>query len=106
MENHRRFAGEGLAFAVALLLLSALATGGRAQDKPSIEIVPNIGHSDWVHSVAFSADGARALSGSTDNTLKLWDAASGRPTRSFEGHSSWVRPVAFLADGARVLSGS
>jgi len=31
------------------------------------------GHTDIVWSVAFSPDGARALSGSDDDTLKLWD---------------------------------
>src|SRR5262249_47382318 len=41
-----------------------------------------------------------------DNTLKLWDAASGALLRTFKGHSSWVRSVAFSPDGGRVLSGS
>jgi hypothetical protein len=64
------------------------------------------GHSSAVFSVAFSPDGARVLSGSKDNTIKLWDAVTGALIRTFEGHSSAVFSVAFSPDGARVLSGS
>jgi len=35
------------------------------------------GHSDSVFSVDFSADGKRIVSGSADNLVKIWDAASG-----------------------------
>ena len=31
------------------------------------------GHSDTVRSVSFSPDGRRIVSGSQDNTLKVWD---------------------------------
>ncbi len=36
------------------------------------------GHSDDVNSVAFSPDGRFALSGSRDDTLRLWDVKTGR----------------------------
>ncbi|MET0166214.1 MAG: WD40 repeat domain-containing protein, partial [Vicinamibacterales bacterium] len=77
-----------------------------AQDRPKIEIVPNIPHSLGVKSVAVSRDGTRLLSGSQDKTVKLWDAATGRLLRTFEGHSEAVTAVAFSPDGARLLSGS
>jgi WD40 repeat protein len=56
-----------------------------AQDKPKIEVVPQIGHPS-VSSAAFSPDGRHVLSGGGD--LKLWDAASGALLRTFEGHSA------------------
>ena len=74
--------------------------------KPKIEIVPQIPHSSFVSSVAFSPDGSRVLSGSHDNTVKLWDATTGALLRTFKGHAQRISSVAFSPDGARVLSGS
>jgi WD40 repeat protein len=37
-----------------------------------------VGHTTWVYAVAYSPDGSRIVSGSYDNTLKIWDANSGK----------------------------
>ena len=55
--------------------------------------------------MAVLADGRRALSGSEDQTLRLWDLETGAELRRFEGHESWVSSVTALADGRRALSG-
>jgi len=48
------------------------------------------GHSDSVCSVYLSKDSRWALSGSHDETAKLWDIVNGRCIYTFEGHSGWV----------------
>jgi hypothetical protein len=64
------------------------------------------GHANLVTSVAFAPDGRTALSGSGDNTLKLWDVATGKTMRTFTGHARSVTSVAFAPDGRTALSGS
>jgi WD40 repeat protein len=43
---------------------------------------------------------------SSDNTIKLWDTATGRETVTLKGHSKLVFSVAFSPDGNRIASGS
>ncbi len=62
------------------------------------------GHTDGVTAVAVLPDGRRALSGSLDHTLRLWDLETGK-SREFEGHTERVKALALLPDG-RALSGS
>jgi WD40 repeat protein len=64
------------------------------------------GHKDWVWAVAFSHDGRRALSGSKDATVRLWDMESLAALACLQGHEAEVVTVAFSADGKRALSGS
>ena len=35
------------------------------------------GHSDWVLSASYSADGTRIVSASLDRTVRVWDATTG-----------------------------
>ncbi len=64
------------------------------------------GHTNGVNSVAFSPDGKYMLSGSWDNTLKLWDFSKRTLIREYIGHTGGVRSVAFSPDGKYAVSGS
>ena len=55
--------------------------------------------------MVFSADGRRALSASSDGTLRLWDVRLGREIRVLRGHGGEVLSVALAADGKTALSG-
>jgi WD40 repeat protein len=52
----------------------------------------------------FSPDGQRIVTGSTDNTAKVWDAVSGKELLTLKGHSGHVECVAFTPDGQRILT--
>jgi hypothetical protein len=64
------------------------------------------GHTYWVIAVAITPDGRRAVSGSWDNTLRVWDLESGETIRILEGHTGRVSAMAITPDGRRVVSGS
>jgi WD40 repeat protein len=69
------------------------------------EVRRMLGHRKEVASVSLSHDGRRALSGSFDKTVRLWDVETGKELRSFEGHEDIVRAVALSPDGKQALSG-
>jgi WD40 repeat protein len=56
--------------------------------------------------VAFSPDGKRLASAGRDQTVKVWDVASGQETLTLKGHTDWVTSVAFSPDGMRLASAS
>ena len=59
-----------------------------------------------MYSVAFSTDGRLVVSGSKDETVRLWDTATGTALQTLEGHSGWVTSVVFSPDARSVASGS
>jgi len=72
------------------------------------------GHTAVVRALAFSADGSRLISGSSDNTAIIWDSGTKpgvkvpKPKRllRLEGHKADVFSVAFSSDGSRAVTGS
>jgi WD40 repeat protein len=86
-----------------ILMTVSMALATQVKDKPEIKIQLGTG---MVVSVAFSPDSKYALSGSFDNTLKLWEISSGKEIRTFSGHSNRINSVAFSPDGRYTLSGS
>ena len=59
-----------------------------------------------VVAVAFSPDGLTALTGSSDNTARLWDVKTGQPRGATLKHEGGVVDVAFSPDSQTALTGS
>ncbi|WP_224362127.1 eIF2A-related protein [Hyalangium versicolor] len=72
----------------------------------AVHAVLRSGHSDSVSACAWSPDGQQLLSGSEDNSLRVWDASSGQCLLILSGHASSVYACAWSPDGQRLLSGS
>ncbi len=72
------------------------------------ELTPllRVGHHFAVNSVAVSTDGKWLISGSFDNTLKLWNIEQGRLVKSFNQHKSSITAVAFSSDNCKIVSAS
>ena len=82
-----------------------IARQGVPQHWSPLVAVPH-GHSRSVNVLSFSPDGSRLASGSHDNTVRLWDGASGIPIATLEGHSHCITSLLFSPDGSRLASGS
>ncbi len=71
-------------FAIILILLSVFSLNTFAQDVPNTILSE---HKGDVYSVGFSPDGSTLASRSADNTIRLWDVATGAPKHTLV---SWV----------------
>ena len=70
------------------------------------ELIVLVGHTDLVSTVAFSPNGKRLVSGSLDETMRLWNTSTGKLIRTREEHTAPVNSVAFSANGKRFWSAS
>ncbi|GAA1874107.1 AAA family ATPase [Myceligenerans crystallogenes] len=64
------------------------------------------GHTGPVAAVAVTPDGTRAVTGSADDTVRMWDLTTGTELAVLTGHTSLVWAVAVTPDGTRAVTGS
>ncbi|MFN3301718.1 MAG: WD40 repeat domain-containing protein [Patescibacteria group bacterium] len=68
------------------------------------------GHRGAVYSVIESHDGKEIISGSWDNTIKIWDKETGECKKTLEAHedypSSYPFSIIESRDGKKIISGS
>ncbi|MCY1045633.1 WD40 repeat domain-containing protein [Corallococcus sp. bb12-1] len=96
-----------------LLTLLLMATGVAAETLaplvPEGEPASILSRAQWssvgiVFSVAVSPDGRILASGCADETVHLWDVATGRELRILKGHTAQISSVAFSPDGRTLVS--
>ncbi|MCD4793249.1 MAG: ankyrin repeat domain-containing protein [Bacteroidales bacterium] len=87
-------------------IVSLLKIKGAKEKNIKPNMVLPLGHTDIVNSVCYSPDGNYLLSGSSDESIKLWKAESGKEIKTFKGHNSPVNVVSFSPDGKYILSGA
>jgi WD40 repeat protein len=87
-------------------VVSGVSPTAKLTDISSGEVIRTFsGHTDSIRSAAFSADGKWVITGSSDNTARVWEVASGKSVL-LSGHTSMVGSVAISPDGTKVLTGS
>ena len=81
---------------------------GSGDGSRMLELVNGPGHIAEVNSVAWSPDGTKIVSGSSDSTLKIWDVndVGAGAIATGTGHSNGVLSVAWSPDGTKIVSGS
>jgi len=64
------------------------------------------GHTEEIRQIAWSPDGRLLASGSNDQTVRLWDVATGQALHTLTGHTDPVGSVAWSSDGRLLASSS
>jgi WD40 repeat protein len=70
------------------------------------EIAVLHGHREPIRCATFSSDSSLIVTASGDQTVRIWDAATGIGVAVLRGHDSSVHSVAFGPDGRRIITAS
>ncbi len=91
-----------MSFSFAYTDLSRAAGGPTRLLPPAAR---SAGHTNSVLSVRFTQDGKTLVSSSRDDTIKIWDVATGKLKRTLTNHNADVYGIAFSNDGKLMASG-
>ncbi len=101
-------AGARAAESEKLAVTSQGQPGSAGADPVSAEPVDRslIGHGGPVHAIQLNNTKTRALTGSFDYSMMLWDISGDKPKelRRFDEHDGWVKAVIFLPGEKRALA--
>ena len=72
----------------------------------SFQCLRTFNDSDDVEAIAMSPDGSTLISGSSDDTIKVWNLTNGQLQRTLVGHTHTVTALAISLNGQIIASGS
>ena len=88
-------AGDRLFASAADGKVRQFATGRKAGEKPTLELVrTHDGSADWAYALAYDAKGSRLAAGGFDGTVRVFSAEDGKPASTFvaaPGYSAGAR---------------
>jgi predicted amidohydrolase len=85
---------------VSYFLVIALITT-TAQAAP-----PSLRHGSYLHAAVYSPDGKFLASASNDESVRVWDMATGKQHRRLDLDKEYIRAIAFSPDGRLLATGS
>lgn len=90
-----------LCYAVFVVAVLAGLPAAVAEEKHVEPALTLRGHRERVYSVEFSRDGQSLVTVSGDETVAVWDAATGKQTASFDQFDDQVLHASFSPDAAQ-----
>jgi WD40 repeat protein len=88
-------------------LTAAELEGGDLWMRPVWELQKTLAaHTDWVRCLSFTPDNQTLISGSFDQSIKLWNMSDGKMLHDLQDHHKGVFALAVSADGQTLASGS
>lgn len=85
--------------------LKTLILDESSEKKMSCQVILK-GHSNRINCIVFTPCNTKAISSSTDNSLRIWDISTGESLAKMSGHSSLVSSIALSSSGDVCASAS
>ncbi|HEV7745892.1 MAG TPA: PKD domain-containing protein [Pyrinomonadaceae bacterium] len=90
-----------------LVVTASADTTARVWDSATGQtLIVLVGHTNFVHSAAFSPDGKDIVTASADYTARVWEVATGKTVFVLTGHTDSVYSAVFSRDGRYIVTAS